>query len=293
MVRALVYGFPAALNQLAPALGLGVVKDKDGRRLMKQMAKPRKTPKGADPNGLHWFDEDYRLDRLVAYCRQDVRTEKACDDILPPLDPSERELWHRDFYTNQRGVRVDVDSAKLAMPVIERETSRIDKAIYAISGGAIPNAKSNPKFLAWVRSRGVATNTVDKAFVKNIIDYHEDTTPPDVVEALTLRRGTYKSSVAKIPAIINTANADKRVRGLLQYHGATTGRWAGRGLQVHNLPRTPEDFNSDAMVKALQAERPEAIFNLVHGQPLDCLFRRTAVFLGGNPRAPATSCRLQ
>ena len=131
MSRALAVHLPADLETLAQVLDLSEQKDKEGRRLMLQMSKPRKReqstyqtcpkaawgqcicPKGMclEPSTIFtWWDEPEKIERLAAYCDQDVATECAIDAKLPPLSPDERAIWELDQRINDRGVALDVES---------------------------------------------------------------------------------------------------------------------------------------------------------------------------------------
>ncbi len=91
--RALAFGLPAKLGALADALEFANRKDKAGERLMHQMSKPRRARKGEDPAGVHWFDDEDRLERWGQYCKQDVEVEREAHDWLPLLPPSEQARW--------------------------------------------------------------------------------------------------------------------------------------------------------------------------------------------------------
>jgi DNA polymerase len=104
---ALALALPASLDGAARALGLEQQKDDAGRRLMMQMARPRKPRADEDPNGTYWFDDAERRARLYEYCQQDVATERSLAQRIAPLIPSEQRLWELDQRINDRGVYLD------------------------------------------------------------------------------------------------------------------------------------------------------------------------------------------
>src|SRR6516162_691480 len=98
---------PASLAKVAAALGLEQQKDDAGRRLMMQMARPRHPRKGEDEAGIYWFDDQERLGRLYAYCKQDVETERAIHKRIGHLPDAEQKVWLLDAVINDRGIMVD------------------------------------------------------------------------------------------------------------------------------------------------------------------------------------------
>src|SRR5262249_60223579 len=103
----LAVGLPARLSTAAIALELSNRKDAAGERLMHQTSKPRRPHKDEHPDGVYWFEDQERLDRLYAYCEQDVEVERELYSRLPPLSASEQSLWELSYKINARGFRVD------------------------------------------------------------------------------------------------------------------------------------------------------------------------------------------
>jgi DNA polymerase len=114
--KASAVGLPARLSTAADALELAHRKDTDGERLMHQMSKPRRARQGEDPEQIHWFDDEERLQRLYEYCRRDVEVERALFDRLPLLSNTEHILWQLNCEINQRGFYVDRELAEAARP---------------------------------------------------------------------------------------------------------------------------------------------------------------------------------
>lgn len=234
MARALALGLPASLENLGEALDTPVKKDKDGYRLMMQMCRPRTT----DP--LTWWDDDDRIERLQAYCDQDVLSECAVDLRLPQLSDRERRVWELDQAINDRGVAVDLGTIRRALSAVTEAGMRADREIWRLTNGAVKRCTEVGKIIAWIQSRGIACASVAKGEIDDLVLTGEMFDEPTVVKVVQLRRATARSSTAKYQAMLNTVCRDGRVRGSLAYHKAHTGRWAGSGMQLQNFPRVDD-----------------------------------------------------
>lgn len=236
MAMAYALALPGSLEQAAAAVGLPVRKDMDGRNQMLRMAKPRQMTWA----GPVWWDEPARLERLYSYCMNDVVVERELERRLVPLSADEQALWALDQIINERGVYVDVTAAQAAMGITTETKKLLDAEMVRVTGGWVKACTSVAQLIEWMSLRGVETAGVAKADITDLLD--RDDLPDDVRKALELRRDAAKSSTAKLKAILDAASDDNRVRGVLQYHGAGTGRWAGRRVQPQNMPRTDKDI---------------------------------------------------
>lgn len=231
MVLAGLHGLPLSLAQAALALRLDATKDMEGNRIMMQMTKPR----GRDSEGNPiWWDEPAKWQKLVAYCKRDVEVEMAIAEYLCPMPAREREIYLLDQTVNGRGVRLDVELARASREVAEISTRRSDALLDELTGGAAKKITKVADLTNWVRAQGVDVDGLDKQVVR---DLQAGDIPADVSAALTLRAEGAKSSVAKLNSMLAYAGSGDRLRGLLQYAGAATGRWAGRGAQPQNFPQ--------------------------------------------------------
>lgn len=232
MAQAYAMALPGQLGDAAAALSVENQKDMAGHRLMMQMARPRRT----NPDGsLVWWDDDERVRSLLAYCKQDVRTERSIGARLMPLSAEEQELYWLDQRINDRGVKIDERLCVAAKRIVAAATEKLDAELARITDREVTSVSNHQSLAIWIRKRGVPTEGVAKDAIEELLV--RDDLPDDVRAALELRQQGAKTSTAKIDAMLTRRNSDGRMRGNLQYHGAGTGRWAARGAQLQNLPR--------------------------------------------------------
>lgn len=248
MARAYAMALPGQLKMLAIALGAPSQKDMRGHALMMQMSKPRYFM--ADKTAVWWDDKD-RLDRLGRYCIQDVNTERSCEGKMVPLSPFERDVWLLDQRINSRGMGVDREAVEIALELIVRVKKDLNKKINGATDGAIEETSEATAILNWCNENGVPMESLRKHDMQEWLEF--ENLPSNVREVLEIRGDAAKSSVAKLNTMINMSQYDGRLRGQFQYHGAGTGRWAGRGVQLHNLPRPEKKWKDPALqVKILE-----------------------------------------
>lgn len=228
-------GLPRALGDAAKAMGLPEEKDDEGRRLMLQMAKPRRPRKGEDPEALFWWDDAERVDRLVAYCVKDVEAERALRRVLLPLSPEEREVYLLDQRMNDRGVAIDVPLVQALLQIVEQAKAKLDDDMALATNYVVRKCSQVSQLTAWLQAQGVPAESLAKAALEDLL--LDAFMPENARRALEIRREAAKSSTAKLNAMLAFVCADGRLRGLHLYHGAGTGRWSGKGPQFQNLPR--------------------------------------------------------
>lgn len=230
MAQCAYHSLPMGLDAAAAALGLGG-KDKDGYKLMLKLSKPRKV----HPDGsITWWGDEAMFARLADYCMQDVIAEHAISEALYPLPDSELAIWQLDQEINARGILADVVSCRTAISMIEADAARSLERFKKLTHGSVSSPKQVTAFLKWLSSHGCVLPGLTKADVAAGLGME---IRPEVREALQIRQKLGLSSVSKFQAIIDRVSADGRLRGMFMYHGAGTGRWAGRGVQLQNLPR--------------------------------------------------------
>lgn len=282
LARAAVCNLPISLEKCGIALGIASKKDLMGRAAMLKLCKPV----GADPvSGGPLYNEDPELYRtLFKYCAGDVRAEMEIDARLPPLLEGERMVWELDLLMNRRGVRLDVPLARQAHHLVQGLTSELNGRLNTLTGGMVDKASRVQEIKRYLMSQGVATASLDKASVSNLL--MDPDVPPHVKEVVDIRRQVGKTSTSKYEAILNIASpVDQRARGLFQYHGASTGRWAGRLLQPHNFPKGVGEAEQTLAVDAISScDSP--LFSVIYGtEAMDALssaLRGTIIASPGN-----------
>ena len=248
MSMALALGLPARLSAAADALELADRKDVVGERLMHQMRKPRRPRQGEDPSQSYWFNDSDRLERLYAYCRQDVEAERALFHRLSVLSEAELTIWQLSCRINDRGFYVDRQFAEAARRIAQAATPEIDAELSEITGGVVTAINQIQRLLTWLHQLGFAAKTLNRAAIERQLEKND--LPATVRRVLELRLGGAQAAVKKIDALFARAGGDDRVRGAFRYHGAATGRWSGEGLQPQNLKR-PAVVDLDAAITAV------------------------------------------
>lgn len=263
MAQAYAMSLPGSLDKASAALVLTQAKDMAGARVMMQLAKPKL-------DGTFWRPEDSpeKFDKLYAYCKQDVEVERALDERMMQLSDQEQRMWVLDQKINQRGVHVDIPSINKAMALVEAEKARLDKEMLRVTNNVVGKCTEVQLLVKWIRSRGVEIKGLAKA---DVLDSLSGDLPDDVRTALHLRREAAKSSTAKLIAMKNRASRDGRVRGTLQYHGASTGRWAARGIQVQNFPRPRVGTKQKHIEDILAMLHDRDYIDINYGPVLDAL----------------------
>lgn len=238
MFHALYLGHPAGLAATGKALGLPLdeQKDKSGKALIRYFClpcKPTKTNGGRTRNLPHHDPDKWVL--FKEYCRQDVVSETAIFRRLAWIDVPAREqhLWELDTLTNATGVRIDMALVAHVLAIDGANKNTLMEEARTLTGLVNPN--STAQLTVWLRGQGIEINSLNKATVQHLLD---GDLPDKVRRVLELRKELAKTSVKKYDAMAACAGKDGRARGLLQVYGANrTGRYAGRLVQVQNLPR--------------------------------------------------------
>lgn len=232
MAQAYAMSLPGSLDKAAAALGIDSRKDSAGARLMLQMSRPRGFDVLGDPV---WWDDEDKKHRLYEYCQQDVRVEQAIAKRLLPLSPSEQALWELDYAINTRGLYLDQPAIVSAMAIIRCEQERLERELQRRTAGAVGSPAEVAALTRWVAGQGVELEGLAKSDVVSLLS--RDNVPAHVRDAVRIRQEYAKTSTAKLNRMRDAASDDGRVRFTMQFHGAGTGRWAGRRVQPHNMPR--------------------------------------------------------
>lgn len=249
MARAAAVALPQSLDKLGIALQLPFQKDMEGHKVMMKQAKPRKFH--ADGR-IEWWDDPELTNTNMAYCQQDVRTEASVDQHVPQLTFAERDVWVFDQVINERGVCVDGHVVERAAQLVEYTKKQLDRVMREWTNRAVPKCSNDKAIIKWLNLRGVECTSLAKGEIDDVVflaSVHLDSLAEDVIR---LRQAGWKTSTAKYRAMQKCVSWDSRIRGLLNYHGANTGRWAGRLVQPQNFPRVdPDDTILQAEIKYL------------------------------------------
>ncbi len=235
LVQASMLSLPLSLEGVGEALNLDKKKMSEGKELIRFFCMPCKPTKsnGGRTRNLP-SDEPEKWELFKTYCIRDVDVEKQIRNKLAkfPIPDREQKLYCMDQRINDRGIMVDQEliGHAVACDLLYKET--VTKKAYEISGLENPNSISQLK--DWLNEKGIEVDSLAKTAVEELVE----NTQGDVAEMMKLRLAMSKTSVKKYEAMERSVCPDGRVHGLLQFYGANrTGRWAGRLVQIHNLPQ--------------------------------------------------------
>lgn len=235
MIWAATMGLPLSLEGVGTVLGLEKQKLTEGKELIKYFCQPcvaTKTNGGRTRNlPIHAPD---KWEMFKKYNIRDVETEMGIQHKLRKF-PVPDEVWteyHIDQEINDRGVGLDMVLVRQAIEMDNRSREELTANLKSITGLENPNSVIQMK--QWLSDNGIKTDSLDKKTVSKLLK----SAPENLVDVLTLRQQIAKSSVRKYQAMNNAVCADNRARGMFQFYGANrTGRWAGRLIQMQNLPQ--------------------------------------------------------
>ena len=252
MILAAMNGLPLSLDAAGAALQFKDQKIKEGTALISYFCKPCKPTiaNGGRTRNLPEHAPD-KWERFKSYCKRDVEVEQAIYHWLRsfPVTDFERRVWALDARINERGVMIDTDLVASAIAVDEAFTTEHMAEMQRLTGLENPNSVAQLK--DWLETVGMSVDSLNKATVKDLQDRATDATTRRVLQ---LRQQLGKTSTTKYGAMQSAVCADNRIRGLLQYYGAgRTGRWAGRLVQVQNLPQN--HINQIGTVRELVKQR--------------------------------------
>lgn len=238
MIHGLYCGYPGGLAKIGEAIGLPEDKKKMsiGRALIRYFCVPQKASKkngGRKYNDPKHDPEKWAL--FKEYCLQDVETEWQIETRLSlyPVPESEWHQWRMDVLMNAYGVRAEVPVIKGALAINAQVTERLTREAMLLTHLENPNSTS--QLLVWLSDHGVDTPNLQKETVKELLKCNLS---DDVRRVLEIRQQLGKTSIKKYVAMETALCRDERIRGLTQFYGANrTGRWAGRLVQLQNLPR--------------------------------------------------------
>ena len=271
MVWAATMGLPLSLEGVGAVLGLEKQKLTEGKDLIKYFCQPCAPTKanGQRTRNLPTHAPDKWL-AFKKYNIRDVETEMSIQARLSkyPVPDSVWDEYHIDQEINDRGVALDMELVRQAIQMDGRSRSELTQAMQKLT--ALDNPNSVQQMKQWLSDNGMETDTLGKKAVAELLK----TAPPELQTVLTLRQQLAKSSVKKYQAMETAVCADGRARGMFQFYGANrTGRWAGRIIQMQNLPQNHLDDLAEARslvrcgdydaVKMLYEDVPDTLSQLI------------------------------
>lgn len=243
MVWSAYLGLPLSLKDAGFALGLDKQKLTEGKDLIKYFCVPGKDGQWHLP-----ADAPDKWNAFKAYNLRDVETEMSIQERLRkyPVPDTVWDQYHLDQQINDRGIAVDMTLVRSAIAIDERSHEELTAKLQELTMLENPNSVQQMK--DWLADNGLETETLGKKQVAELLK----TAPEPLRSVLVLRQQLAKSSVKKYQAMEATVCADGRVRGCFQFYGARTGRWAGRNIQLQNLPQNkmPDLEQARAIVRA-------------------------------------------
>lgn len=235
MVWAATMGLPLSLEGVGSVLKLDKQKLTEGKDLIKFFCQPcAPTKSNGQRTRNHPYHAPDKWSAFKKYNVRDVETEMSIQEKLAkfPVPDSLWDEYHLDQEINDRGVALDMTLVQEAIAIDGRSRSELTTAMKHLTELENPNSVQQMKL--WLADNGMETDTLGKKVVVELLK----TAPPDLADVLSLRQQLAKSSVRKYQAMKNAVCTDGRARGMFQFFGANrTGRWAGRLIQMQNLPQ--------------------------------------------------------
>ena len=263
MVWSAYMGLPLSLEGVGAVLGLEKQKLSEGKDLIRFFCRPCKP---TEANGQRTrnltSDAPDKWSAFKAYNKRDVETELAIQAKLAKF-PVPDDVWdeyHLDQEINDRGIPVDMTMVRQAIAIDEKSRERLTALMREMT--ALDNPNSVQQMKQWLADNGMETDTLGKKAVKELLK----TAPAPLGEVLSLRQQLAKSSVKKYQAMKNAVCADGRARGMFQFYGANrTGRFAGRLVQLQNLPQNhlPDLEEARALVRGGDYEALNMLYDSV------------------------------
>lgn len=235
MVWAATMGLPLSLEGVGSVLKLDKQKLTEGKDLIKYFCQPcAPTKANGQRSRNHPYHAPDKWSAFKKYNIRDVEAEMSIQEKLArfPVQDSIWDEYHLDQEINDQGVALDMTLVKEAIAMDGRSRSELSTAMKQLTELENPNSVQQMK--QWLADNGMETDTLGKKVVAELLK----TAPPDLADVLLLRQQLAKSSIRKYQAMENAICTDGRARGMFQFFGANrTGRWAGRLIQMQNLPQ--------------------------------------------------------
>lgn len=275
MAQALSHALPASLDKLGEVLGIKEAhkKLKDGKALVQLFCKQR--PKNMKLRRATRETHPAEWARFLEYAANDIEATRAIYKKLPKWNfregGAELALWHLDQTINARGVLIDLELARAAIASSDRIKKQLAQAASDLTFGEVGAATQRDAMLKHLlEAYDIELDDLRTSTVEVLLDSKDVALPPTVRELLEVRAAASRTSTSKYAALIRATSSDGRLRGTLQYCGASrTGRWAGRIFQPQNLARVPKYLKKD-YEGAVAAVKSGAV-DLLYDNPMEVL----------------------
>lgn len=241
-------GLPLGLDDVGKVLDLPIKKDKEGKSLIQKLCKPRK-PTKKDPSTRN--RDPVLLQKLYDYCIQDSEAEDVLGHTIGDLSRAEFNTWVMDQRINRRGVYVDMEAVLAGLHIVNTITDALEAELKVLTKhpetgeSMVTSGSEVAKIGAWCETQGVKLPNLQAGTVEDFIKGVYYAIPDNVKRVLEIRQQLSRASAKKLIKFRDCTCENGRIHGLLQYHGAGTGRWAGRLVQPQNFPRGGLSFAKD------------------------------------------------
>lgn len=262
-------GLPRTLDGALTALGTGVVKNPEGARLIKVFCVPRKPTKKDPRTRILPEDAPAEFRRFIRYCQDDVRGEMELHAYLPELHPREQAFFHLDMRMNERGLPIDLPLVQTTRRVLTVLEERLAAEVTALTGGI--RATQRDKMLGFFADKGFSLENLQAQTVRDVLAQVPDMAP-ELKRLLALRIEASKASTKKLDSMIICSDPDDWVvQGGFLFHGAHTGRYAGRLVQPQNFIRGNLKDHQQATVFGLLALGDPDVMAMLYEWPIDTI----------------------
>lgn len=295
--KAAACSLPRKLEEVGSVLKLRIQKDKLGYVAMMATCKPtrawnewkkanddiaagkrltaKRIAKAEAPEPPVFIEPDTHpevFETLYKYCKIDVRTEELVDLALPDLIPSEQEIWFQNQMLNWRGLRIDIPTVEKIVGIMAVESKRKLEDLDTLTMGLVTKPNSVKSIMEFLALEGVELPNLRKQTVEDALAGFG--LSDDMRELLEIRKALSLTSTKKYQTFLARANEDHRVRDILLYHGASTGRDTGTGIQPHNFPRGLIKVSKNRPYAAVEnvIECDPEMLKLLYGDSFGILF---------------------
>lgn len=295
--KAAACALPRNLEGAGAAMALSTQKDKQGYVAMMATCKPtrqwnawtkareeiaagkrvgpKKLALAESPEPPVFLEYDHAphvWETLYKYCKIDVETEELLDESLPDLIPQEQEIWHLNQRLNWRGLRIDIPTVRKIVDILNEDSKVRLKELDALTMGLVTKPGARRSILEFLALEGIELPDIKAKTVEDALK--DGKVSGDMKRLLEIRKALSKTSTKKYQTFLARSNPDERVRDILLYHGASTGRDTGTGIQPHNFPRGAIKVEKDRPYAAVEnvIECDAELLKILYGDSLPVVF---------------------